>query len=616
MAKKENNKKLSPSEQALLEGIEIVKRHPLFGRLLHLDIVGKSKMQEAAGIAFPYGFYLNKDVMMTPEEWAYTIAHCTLHRALGHFDADKMPGYDKPEEDGKSKKVVLVDKRAWNIACDIYISKFLTDIKFGRPTCSNVEAVASYGNNEKLIYQRIMENGFPEGMCFGTAGPRRLDMSGLDEPLTYDTEWKKSRRFSDEFARALAYSVSAVVGEAGGISLENAKPLTNAGKAANWFLNHYPLLGSLAAGFHLIEDAKLCMEEEISVAAINVTLGEIYINPASGYKEEEWKFILAHEYLHAGLEHHKRCQGRDPYLWNIACDYVINGWLKEMGVGSMPLDGLMYDPELKGLSAEEIYDRIVRDIRTYRKLSTFRGYNKGDVIEDSHSYSKVNGHGGILLDDFCRNALMQGLEYHTSQGRGLIPAGLIQEIRALAMPPIPWDVQLGKWFDVHFLPVGVHRTYARPSRRQGSTPDIPRARVVPNEIPENSRTFGVVIDTSGSMSAQLIGYALGAIASYSATKEVPFARVVFCDADAYDAGYLSPEDIAGRVEVKGRGGTILQPGVDLLLQAQDFPKDAPILIITDGMIESDLRVRREHAYLIPKGNRLPFRPAGEVFYFQ
>ena len=45
---------------------------------------------------------------------------------------------------------------------------------------------------------------------------------------------------------------------------------------------------------------------------------------------------------------------------------------------------------------------------------------------------------------------------------------------------------------------------------------------------------------------------------------------------------LAPEDIAGRVEVRGRGGTILQPGGDLLLKAKDFPKDAHILIITDG----------------------------------
>ena len=80
--------------------------------------------------------------------------------------------------------------------------------------------------------------------------------------------------------------------------------------------------------------------------------------------------------------------------------------------------------------------------------------------------------------------------------------------------------------------------------------------------------------------------------------------------------YLAPEDIAGRVKVTGRGGTILQPGVDCLEQANDFPKDGPILIITDGEIENDLRVRREHAFLLPRGNRLPFRARGEVFYFR
>ncbi|MBQ1913834.1 MAG: hypothetical protein II178_01260, partial [Selenomonadaceae bacterium] len=32
---------------------------------------------------------------------------------------------------------------------------------------------------------------------------------------------------------------------------------------------------------------------------------------------------------------------------------------------------------------------------------------------------------------------------------------------------------------------------------------------------------------------------------------------------------------------KGRGGTILQPGVDLLLEAKDFPKDAPGMVSVD-----------------------------------
>ena len=183
------------------------------------------------------------------------------------------------------------------------------------------------------------------------------------------------------------------------------------------------------------------------------------------------------------------------------------------------------------------------------------------------------------------------------------------------MPPIPWNVELGRWFDLHFAPLERRRTYARPSRRQGSTPDIPRPRYVLGEFPECSRTFGVVLDTSGSMNARLIGYALGAIASYAAAKEVPFARVVFCDAEAYDAGYLAPEDVAGKVEVKGRGGTILQPGINLLQNAKDFPKDAPILIITDGYVESNLTVKREHAFLIPRGNHLPFKARGKIFYF-
>lgn len=110
--------------------------------------------------------------------------------------------------------------------------------------------------------------------------------------------------------------------------------------------------------------------------------------------------------------------------------------------------------------------------------------------------------------------------------------------------------------------------------------------------------------------------ALGSIASYAAAKDVPFARVVFCDARTYDAGYLAPEDIAGRVNVKGRGGTVLQPGVDMLESAEDFPKDGPILIITDGFIEDKMTIRHEHAFLLPKGNRLPFRTGSKVFYFE
>jgi predicted metal-dependent peptidase len=310
--------------------------------------------------------------------------------------------------------------------------------------------------------------------------------------------------------------------------------------------------------------------------------------------------------LHAALRHGERCGARDPYLFNIAADYVINGWLLEMGVGEMP-DGLLYDPQLKGLSAEEVYDRIVRDQRRIRRLATLAGKGRPDVLGEPLGAPRDY----VDLDDFYRRGLQQGFELHRRE-RGLLPAGLEEEIRALAHPPLPWDARLARWFDEFVAsPVAV-RSYARPSRRQAATPDIPRAgRYHPPE--EVARcTFGVVLDTSGSMSRRLLGKALGAIASYAAAREVAAARVVFCDAAPHDAGFLPTDEIAQRVRVRGRGGTVLQPGIDLLERAEDFPRTAPILLITDGECDV-LRVRREHAYLVPRGAGLPFTPRGPVF---
>ena len=613
MAKKKEDK-ISKCEQQLLDGIELIDKHPLFGKLRISTInVPKSKLGRnvPAKVSSSGYVYLNKDCDKTPKEWAYIIAHCMLHLSFGHFDADRMPGYWQKISEKKEKWVNDYVPALWNMACDIFITRFLADVKFGS---SNIDMTLlnTYGSasSELKIYDQLVERHISaDSNVFGTAG-EFPDMIGTDSPLTY--RYGKNHHITD-FAYALADSVRSVINEAADRPASDGRHRSVMAKAAEWFINHYPLLGGVATGFKLVETLQRNDLDDIEIAAVNVVNGEIYVNPAAGLTLEEWKFVLAHEYLHAGLQHHARRNGREPYLWNIACDFVINGWLNEMQIGIMPQNGLMYDETLKNQSAEEIYDRLIEDLRKNSKLSTFRGYGKGDIIDKGWSPDKG---GATSLDDFCKSALRSGLEYHTSTSRGYIPAGLIEEIKALSMPPVPWDVELAKWFDTWFAPLEKHRTYARPSRRQSSTPDIPRPSWVQADIPEYSRTYAVIIDTSGSMSPTLIGKALGAAASYSVAKDVPLVRVVFCDAHAYDIGYVAPEDIAGRVAVKGRGGTVLQPAVDLLERAKDFPKDGPILIITDAGIEHDLKVHHEHAFLIPNGSRLPFRAKGKVFYFK
>ncbi|SMD20521.1 DUF2201 family putative metallopeptidase [Lentzea albidocapillata] len=417
------------------------------------------------------------------------------------------------------------------------------------------------------------------------------------------------KKWAERFASGLSNAAVAAIDVAGGArsSLSDSRPIrTEWDLALGWFVSNYPLLGALASTMKVVADAELARGWDISIAAVSTASAEIYVNPLAGLTKQEWRFVLAHEMLHAALRHCDRVGGRDAYLWNIAADFVVNGWLVEMGVGSAP-EGVLHDPELRGLSAESVYDRIAVDLRRYRKLLTLRGHHQGDLLGEP-----LRGPADVTdLDEFYRRALLTGLSYHTSS-RGLLPAGLVEEIRALEHPPLSWDAQLARWFEEFVPAVEKRRTYARASRRQASTPDIPRPGWVRPESLESRPTFGVVLDTSGSMDPKLLGKALGAIASYAAARDVPAARVVFCDAMAYDAGYVPVEDIAGRVTVRGRGGTVLQPGIDLLERADDFPSGGPVLVITDGWCDV-LRIRREHAFLIPAGAHLPFRARGPVF---
>ncbi len=388
---------------------------------------------------------------------------------------------------------------------------------------------------------------------------------------------------------------------------EGSNPHSNAARAKRWLITHYPLLGGLLTQFELVEDADVCERMKISVAAIQISTGEIYINPRRALGIEEAKFVVAHEVLHAGLNHSSRRQGRDSYLWNVACDFVINDWLVGMNVGTAPTFGMLYDDELRGWSADDIYLRLAADLRVRRRLCTLRG-------DDVDMLDERPGKFFTDREDFCRRALMQGLDFHTQCGRGLLPAGLVEAIRTLNQPPIPWQAKLADWIAERFPLPQRRRTYARPSRRQSTTPDTPRPRFVEPEDDRATRTFGVIIDTSGSMERDELGKALGAVVAYSQVQCVKQVRLVYCDAQPYDEGFVDIDSLASRVRVRGRGGTLLQPAVNLLQTRTDFPKDGPVLIITDGLCESDLQVARDHAFLVSPGMRLPFPTRKPVFH--
>ena len=527
--------------------------------------------------------YLNPRKEGTAGEWTYVLAHLMLHLGMGHLQEERM------------------SEPAWQQACDIAAARFLLDSKLGTPPM-DVSAVPhdSAADEEKLYRRLLAEPGKRYGASLSLMSNGRADMVWDGKNSFRDFE----AAFADSLRRALRDSIQL----AGGQPRENGKArrstATGYRRAKEWFVSSYPLLGAVAAGFEIVDDLATIQRMRVPIAAVNARLQEIYINPGCRLSFEEWQFILAHEFLHAALRHDVRCEERDPILWNVACDYIINGWLVEMRVGQMP-EGLLYDGHFKGMSAEAVYDRLCENIRYYLSLDP-----KDIIYSGDGDWETQNG---AEIDSFYRSAIQRGLDYHQQHGRGTLPGDFIEEVRAIQQPPIPWDVQLARWFDEQFQPLEPRRTYARLSRRQSATPDIPRpAWFLPEERAEQ-RIFGVLLDTSGSMERGLLAAALGAVASYAEARDVQHVRVVFCDAAAYDQGIMAPDEIAGTVKIRGRGGTVLQPGIDLLDEDVAFPKDAPLLIITDGACDR-LNLRgRTHAFLIPAGNRLPFVPRGPVF---
>lgn len=163
--------------------------------------------------------------------------------------------------------------------------KFLYDIKFGKPVHENPVLYFSTAlNDERKIYQYLMEHNYPEGDTrFSTLASGQLDMIGLDKLLEY--RGGSQNRYVSQFAYALAYSVSDAVSKAGGHSQESA-PNTPARRAAAWFIDHYPLLGGIAAHFKMIEDYQFCNKNEISIAAIRSPMRNYILIRQSGIRRK------------------------------------------------------------------------------------------------------------------------------------------------------------------------------------------------------------------------------------------------------------------------------------------------------------------------------------------
>lgn len=158
---------------------------------------------------------------------------------------------------------------------------------------------------------------------------------------------------------------------------------------------------------HVCEDPLVVRGKTVVAATDGVT---IYYDAKmfSEHSLEDRQFILVHEILHGVLYHTLRRGIREPNLWNIACDYVVNGMIEEGGSFKTPKDGIQPDPAFKDLSAEQVYDLLQKEAQEALKGGKSKGDGKngrkwvrGDP--DDGEGDGQPGDGGPSLDGKASN---------------------------------------------------------------------------------------------------------------------------------------------------------------------------------------------------------------------
>ena len=121
-------------------------------------------------------------------------------------------------------------------------------------------------------------------------------------------------------------------------------------------LSKFPLLGSVVSGvvFREVGDALPTAATDGEKIVYN---GEF----VASLSYEERVGVFAHEIMHIAFNHILRSKDKDGQIWNIETDSVINQMLRDEGV-KLP-DGTVDMPEAQNRSAEDMYDKILEEIK-------------------------------------------------------------------------------------------------------------------------------------------------------------------------------------------------------------------------------------------------------------
>ena len=227
---------------------------------------------------------------------------------------------------------------------------------------------------------------------------------------------------------------------------------------------------------------------------------------------KEIEFVVAHEVLHMVFDHLGRRDDRNPMLYNIAADYIVNNLLVRDRIGTKPrIVDCFQDFKYEGWSSEEVYDELFKDAQ---KNGEEFLKQLGEMLDEHLDSEDEDGSGGEANQegtDSNGNSVSKSKPKYSKEemkqikdeikenmisaaqtaGAGNVPAGVQRLIKELTEPKMNWRELLRQQIQ---STIKSDYTFSRPSRKGQMS-----GAILPGMNFQDTIDICISLDMSGSI---------------------------------------------------------------------------------------------------------------------
>tara|TARA_R110000868_G_scaffold161850_2_gene392732 strand:+ start:3507 stop:4790 length:1284 start_codon:yes stop_codon:yes gene_type:complete len=345
-------------------------------------------------------------------------------------------------------------------------------------------------------------------------------------------------------------------------------------------LLRHPFFGNMATRLRIEAADDWCM-----TAATDGR--HLYFNTQffNAMSNKEIEFVIAHEILHCVFDHLGRREFRNPKLYNIAADYIVNNLLVDDKIGKTPkIVDCYQDFKYRGWTSEDVYDDLFKEAEKNGQdyldqlgemLDEHLDMNGDDDDGDNKDGKKGRPrYSKAELDqikDEIKEAMIQAAQ---SAGAGNVPGEIARMIKELTEPKMNWRDLLRQQIQ---STIKSDFSFQRPNRKSQMS-----GAILPGMMFQDTIDICVGLDMSGSIGDDQAGDFVSEIKGIMDEYKDYRIKIWCFDTKVYneqDFSADSGEDLT-EYKITGGGGTDFDANWAYMKENDIQPKK--FIMFTDG----------------------------------